>query len=167
MMQLPTNQIAKRGVLLALGLVLSYVESLIPFYFGIPGAKLGLTNLMVILALYAYGWKEALSLNLMRILLAGFLFGNFFGILYSLAGAGCSFVAMIIGRKVLKEPLFSMAGISVLGGIFHNIGQILVATVLISHFSFIYYLPFLLVTGAIAGYLIGRLGELIIRRGVL
>ena len=82
------------GVLLSFALILSYVESLIPFSIGIPGVKLGLANLAVVLVLYWYGWKEAILLNVMRVTLAGFLFGNLFMVTYSLAGAVCSFAAM-------------------------------------------------------------------------
>jgi len=163
-MRLQTKEIAKMGLLLAVGLVLSYIESMIPFYFGIPGAKLGLTNLMVLLVLYVYGWKWALALNVMRILLAGFMFGNLFGILYSLAGAGLSFLIMYL---LWKKQYFTMTGVSIAGGVFHNVGQIIVASLLISKFSFIYYLPFLLITGVIAGFLVGRLGQMIYDRGVL
>ena len=83
------KKVALLGVFLALALICSYIESLIPFYFGVPGMKLGLTNIVVVLLLYFYGTKEALAVSFMRILLAGFMFGNAFSILYSLAGGLC------------------------------------------------------------------------------
>lgn len=164
MMQWRTKRMTRLAFMLALGLLLSYIESLIPFYFGIPGAKLGLSNLMVLLILYTYGMKDALFVNIVRILTAGILFSNFFGILYSIAGALLSFLAMILVKKFTKAGITT---VSIAGGIFHNIGQIMVATVLISHFSFLYYLPFLLGTGIVAGFLIGRLADILLKRGIL
>ena len=140
------------GVFLAFALILSYVESLIPFYFGIPGAKLGLANLAVILVLYLYGVREALLLNVMRVLLSGFLFGNMFAILYGMAGALCSFLIMCILKKTKK---FSMVGVSIGGGVFHNIGQILIAVFVTETAGVFYYIPVLFIAGLITGFLIG------------
>lgn len=143
---------AHMGLFLASALILSYIESLIPFYFGIPGVKLGLANLAVLFALYRYGWREALLLNLMRILLAGFLFGNLFTIIYSLAGAITSFSVMCL----LKQPdSFSILGVSIAGGVSHNIGQILVAYFVTKTAGVAFYLPVLLIAGIITGLLIG------------
>lgn len=143
---------AYMGIFLATALILSYVESLIPFYFGIPGAKLGLANLAVLLALYRYGWKEALLLNIMRVLLAGFLFGSLFTILYSLAGAAASFAVMCILKRLGS---FSVVGISMAGGVSHNLGQILVAYLVTQTPGVAFYLPILLAAGLITGLLIG------------
>lgn len=142
------------SLFLTFALILSYVESLIPFYFGIPGVKLGLANLAVILVLYQYGWKEALLLNVMRVLLSGFLFGNLFMITYSLAGASSSFLIMCLMRKAKG---FSPIGVSMAGGVFHNIGQILVAYFVTKTAGVAFYLPVLLVAGLITGLLIGLL----------
>ncbi|NBI90448.1 Gx transporter family protein [Lachnospiraceae bacterium] len=143
---------AYMGLFLAAALILSYVESLIPFYFGIPGVKLGLANLAVLFALYRYGWKEALCLNIMRVLLAGFLFGNLFTITYSLAGAAASFTIMCALKKLGS---FSIMGISMAGAVSHNIGQILVAYFVTKTAGVVFYLPMLLVAGLITGLLIG------------
>ncbi len=151
---------AKMGLFLAFALILSYVESLIPFYFGVPGIKLGLANLAVILALYQYGWKEALLLNVMRVFLSGFLFGNLFMIMYSLAGALSSFFMMNL-LKGIKG--YSLAGVSMAGGVFHNIGQIVVAYFVTKTAGIIFYLPALLISGILTGLLIGLLAEEIIR----
>ena len=151
------------GILLALALICSYVESLIPFSFGIPGVKLGLTNLVIVMALYCIGTREAVLISVLRILVSGFLFGNLFSILYSLAGALLSFLVMwgLKKTKKLKCVTVSMAG-----GIFHNIGQILVAAAVVENFSVLYYVPILLVSGLITGLLIGILAqELVIRIG--
>lgn len=140
------------GFLLALSLILSYIESILPFSFGIPGIKLGLPNLVVILLLYVYGAKEAFTVNLLRILLSGFLFGNLYSILYALAGAFSSFCLMLFLRKV---KCFSIAGVSIGGGVFHNIGQILAAVFVVKTSAPAFYLPFLLIAGAVTGFLIG------------
>ena len=140
------------GFLLALSLILSYIESVLPFSVGIPGIKLGLPNLVVILLLYVYGAKEALTVNLLRILISGFLFGNLYSILYALAGAVCSFCLMFFLQKV---KWFSIAGVSIGGGVFHNIGQILVAILIVDTFAPAFYLPFLIIAGAVTGFLIG------------
>lgn len=148
------------GFLLALALILSYVESLIPFTFGIPGIKLGLPNLIVVLLLYsgrspAAGAREALLVNGLRIVLSGFLFGNLYAILYALAGAAFSFTVMVIARRC---RWFSMAGVSVLGSVFHNVGQIAVAMFVVETFAVVYYLPVLIVSGVVTGAVLGILG---------
>lgn len=140
------------GFFLALALILSYVESLIPFSFGIPGIKLGLPNLIVLLLLYRDGARQAALVNFLRILLSGFLFGSLYGILYALAGAVFSFGAMSAGKRA---QCFSAVGVSVLGGVFHNIGQILVAMMVVETFAVGYYLPFLIVAGTVSGAVLG------------
>lgn len=147
---------AYMGVFLAFALILSYVESLIPFYFGVPGAKLGLANLAVVLTLYVYGWREAFLLNILRVLLAGFMFGNLFMIIYSLAGAVFSFLTMCFLKKTQQ---FSMLGVSVGGGVMHNVGQILVAVFVTATPGVAFYLPALFLVGIITGTLIGILAQ--------
>lgn len=166
------------GLLLALALILSYVESLIPLSFGIPGIKLGLPNLIVLLLLYesmgnddadagehtrtrsvnvfSQGEREALLVNGLRVILSGFLFSNLYAILYALAGAVFSFAAMYAGRRMKR---FSIVGVSVLGGVFHNIGQLLAAMAVVETFAVAYYVPFLLVAGTVTGALIGLTGR--------
>lgn len=145
------------GFLLALALILAYVESLIPFSFGIPGIKLGLPNLIVLLLLYdtSKGAREAMLVNVLRIVLSGFLFSNLYAILYALSGAAFSFFAMLIGKKCGR---FSIIGVSVLGGVFHNIGQIIVAMLVVETFAVAYYAPFLIVAGTVTGALLGFAG---------
>ena len=147
---------AELGLLLAMALILSYVESLIPFSFGIPGIKLGLPNLIVLLLLYDGGRvREAFLLNVMRIVLSGFLFSNLYAILYALAGAAFSFFAMLVGRRT---KWFSMVGVSVLGGVLHNVGQLLVAMAVVETLAVAYYVPFLIVAGTVTGALLGFVG---------
>lgn len=154
----------KKLVTLALfvttALMLSYVESLIPFFFGVPGMKLGLANLAVVIALYFYGWREALVVNVLRIVLAGFLFGNLFSILFSLGGAWISFACMLAARKLG----LSLYGVSMAGGVFHNAGQLLIAAFLVRTAKIVWYAPFLLTAGLITGFLIGAMGKELLKR---
>lgn len=157
------NKVAYMGVFLALALICSYVESLIPISFGIPGVKLGLTNIVVVLMLYCIGAKEALAVSVCRIVLAGFLFGNLFSILYSLAGSLLSFLIMWAVKRTGKLGILP---VSVCGGIFHNIGQLAVAALVVENYNVFYYLPVLLLAGAATGLAIGVVAqELVIRIG--
>ena len=148
---------------MGLALVCSYVESLIPFYFGIPGVKLGLTNIVIVLMLYCVGAKEAFTISVLRVVLAGFLFGNMFSILYSLAGGILSFGVMYLLMRTKKLGLLP---ISICGGLFHNIGQLAVAAFVVENYRIVYYLPVLLIAGAVTGLLIGiAAGEIVLRIG--
>lgn len=147
-----TGKMTRTGLLLATALVLSYIETLIPFFFGIPGMKLGLPNLAVLLALLLDGWREALLINVLRIVLSGFLFGNLFSILFSLAGAAISFVVMML---LVKRKIFGIVGISIAGGVSHNIGQLLIAAFVVKTSGILYDAPPLMVAGSITGFFIG------------
>ena len=138
------NRAAVFGVFTALALIFSYVELLIPINFGIPGAKLGLANLVIVIVLYKTDWKEALLLSVVRIILAGFLFGNLFGILYSLAGGILSLAVMTLLKKT---GAFSVIGVSMAGGVSHNVGQLIIAMLVVETYAVGYYLPVLLITG--------------------
>lgn len=144
------------GLLLATALILSYVESLIPFFFGVPGMKLGLPNMAIVMALYMFGWKEAIVINVFRIVISGFLFGNMYGILFSLSGAVISFIAMLI---IKSTDRFSMTGTSIIGGVFHNIAQILVAAFVVKTSGIIYYMPVLIIAGVITGFINGTIAS--------
>jgi heptaprenyl diphosphate synthase len=149
------------GIFLALAMICSYIETLIPFNFGIPGVKLGLTNIVVVLMLYCVGAKESLMVSVVRIILVGILFGNLISILYSLSGGLLSFLVMALLKKTNRLGCIS---VSVAGGISHNIGQILVAAVIVSNFNVLFYIPVLLLAGVVTGVLIGILSqELIVR----
>lgn len=150
------NRITNLSFLLAIALMLGYVESLVPLYIGVPGAKLGLPNLAIILTLYLYGTKEALTINILRIILSGLLFGSLYSIIYSLAGGLLSLFSMIIFKKT---KMFSLSGISIIGGVSHNIGQIIIAMLVVRTFGIIYYLPFLLILGCVTGLIIGVLAN--------
>lgn len=152
MMKHNTHRLALMGLLTALGLIIGYIEFLIPIPLGIPGVKPGFANIVIVWALYSLGLWEALMINGMRIFLSGFLFGNFSMILYSLAGAAVSFLCMCLAKK---SGLFSMTGVSMIGGVMHNMGQLLVAMAVLETVSLVYYGPVLLAAGVITGLLIG------------
>lgn len=150
--------IAYLGVLLAFALILSYIESLIPFQFGIPGIKLGLTNLAVILCIYLIGYREALLLTLSKAVICGFLFGNLTMILYSLSGA---FFSCIIMMVMVKSDKFHLPSVSAAGGVMHNMGQVAVAYVTVKTYGILYYIPMLILSGLITGILIGIAASLV------
>lgn len=145
----------------ALALIFSYIEALIPFQFGIPGIKLGIANLVIIIALYDLGAKYAFIVNLVRILIAGLLFNGLFGAVYSLAGALVSFAVMILLKRT---DVFSVTGISMAGGVAHNLGQILVAAFLISNIKIFVYFPVLILSGVVSGAVIGIVAHLMLKK---
>ena len=154
-----TVRIAWFGVFTALALIFSYVETLIPFQIGIPGVKLGLANLIVVVALYKMGGKDAMLLSVTRIVLSGFIFASLFSILYSLAG-GLLSLAVILK----KRGSFSVFGVSMAGGVFHNVGQLIVAMLVVETFSVAYYVPVLLIAGVITGFIIGVVANEMLKR---
>lgn len=156
-----TTKITIRALLIALAMVLSYLESQIHFVGFVPGMKLGLTNLVVMVALYRMGEKEAVIINMIRILLVGITFGNTFSMAYSLAGGILSGLVMILLKKTGRVRIIT---VSVLGGIFHNVGQILVAMVIMETRAILYYLLVLWVTGIVAGIIVGIISAQIVQR---
>lgn len=149
------------AVLIALAMVFSFLETLIPPVFALPGMRLGITNVVVLTALYLMGWKSAVLINLVRVMLVALLFGNTVSFWFSLAGAVSSGLVMILLKKSGK---FGMAAVSVAGAVAHNIGQIAVAAVLLDGGAIFWYLIVLWFTGIISGFLIGLLGNEICRR---
>lgn len=155
------TKVAYLGVFTALALIFSYVETLIPIHLGVPGVKLGLANLIIVVALYKVSIKEAYILSIVRVVLSGFIFANLFSILYSLAGGILSLTVMTILKKREK---FSIVGISMAGGVFHNVGQLIMAAIVLESLSIIYYLPVLLVSGVLTGFIIGILSNEMLKR---
>ncbi|MEE0627773.1 MAG: Gx transporter family protein [Lachnospiraceae bacterium] len=155
------SKVAYFGVFTTLALIFSYVETLIPIQFGIPGVKLGLANLIIVIALYRMKLSEAYLLSIVRVLLAGFIFGNYFSIIYSLAGGLLSLTVMALLRK---KGGFSVIGVSIAGGVFHNIGQLIIASVIVETFSVMYYVPVLLIAGLVTGLLIGIASDGMLKR---
>ncbi len=160
-MKIKPRTIALMGICAAIAMVLSYVESLIPLSFAVPGIKLGLANIAVVFVLYKLGAKEAVLVSLIRILWMAILFGNFLTLAYSVAGAVLSLTAMILLKR---SERFSTVGVSVVGGILHNAGQILVAAIVMDTAQIAYYLPVLCVSGIAAGVAIGLVSALLIKR---
>lgn len=154
-------RVAYTGMLVALAFVLSYVEALIPISLGVPGVKMGLANLVVMVALYTLGARQAFVLSMVRIVLVGFTFGSLASMMYSLAGGLLSFAVMALCKKL---DLFSMKGVSILGGVFHNIGQILMAMIVVENAKLLYYLPVLLLSGIVAGIAIGIVASMVTNR---
>ena len=155
------NKVAVFGVFTSLALILSYVELLIPINFGIPGMKLGLANLLVVILLYKGCPRDALLLSVIRILLSGLIFGNMFSIFYSLGGGLLSLAVMVFLKKTGQ---FTVAGISIGGGASHNVGQLLVAMFVVQTYQVGYYLPVLLIAGVITGAVIGILSAEVLER---
>lgn len=142
------------AMLVALAMIFSYVEVLIPVNFGIPGIKLGIANLVTVAGLYFLRPGEVLLISAARIVLVSFLFGNGMSLIYSLAGGMLSFAAMLLLKKTKR---FSILGVSMAGGIFHNAGQLLVAAFVVKNIKLLYYFPVLLISGTLTGALIGML----------
>ncbi len=155
------KNIAWYGMLIALAFVLSYIEQCLPLDIGIPGVKLGLANLVTLVALYRMKPGDAAVILAVRILLCGLLFSNGFAIVYSMAGGIASLLVMLFVKKL---RVFSVVGVSVAGGIAHNFGQLLVAALVVENSRLLYYFPVLLAAGTICGALIGIAGGIFLRR---
>ena len=147
------------GLLTAIALILSYVETLISFQPGVPGIKIGLANLAVLICLYLFGWKEAMALTIVKAVVSSFLFGNLFMVIYSLAGAVVSAFTMILLKK---SNWFHIPVVSAAGGVMHNMGQLLVALFVVETYSVIYYMPVLILAGLFTGIVIGMAASLVL-----
>ena len=163
-MQLPNESPAAKRVALSalfasLALIFSYVEAILPAAPGIPGIKLGIANLVVIIAMYRLDSRYALTINLIRIFLAGFMFSGLYSAIYSLCGCILSFAVMLLLKK---SGAFSVIGVSMGGGVAHNIGQLCIAAILVSSPQIFYYLPVLIISGMVSGILIGWLGWILL-----
>lgn len=144
----------------ALALIFSYVEAIIPYSPGVPGIKLGIANIVTVIALYKFGPKDALAVSIIRIVIAGLLFNGLFGMLYSLAGGLISLAGMILLKKTDR---FSVVGVSMAAGVLHNFGQLLMASVLISDLRIFFYFPVLLFSGIAAGILVGIMAVYVLK----
>ena len=157
-----TKKVAFVGVCASLALLLSYVEFLLPPIFAaVPGIKIGLPNVVILYVLYSLGAKHAIAVSFIRIFISAILFGNAMTLAYSVAGAVLSLLVMIILKKIDN---FSAVGVSVAGGVSHNLGQILVAVLLLDTPQIGYYMIVLAVTGTVSGILVGLCGAILINR---
>ncbi len=147
--------------MLTLAMILSYLESLIIVPVAIPGIKTGLANLAVVFLIYRAGWKEALCVNLCRIVLSSLLFGSLPGFVFSVFGAALSFICMLMVKRLSfsSSLLTAMAG-----GVMHNLGQLIAAMLMFSQNVLGYYLPVLMITGLAAGALVGGLSEVLVKK---
>ena len=156
-----TQKLAKVGLLVAAAFVLSYIEAMLPLSFGVPGIKAGLSNIVVVFCLYEASFRETFGIALVRILLVGLTFGNLSMMMYSLAGGLLSLAVMALLKRCGR---FSIYGVSIAGGVCHNIGQIAVAVAVLQQGMLFYYLPFLLPAGCIAGGCVGFLAAVLVKR---
>lgn len=147
-----SKKISYCAMLVALAMIFSYVESMIPINFGIPGVKIGIANVVTVFGIYFLNSGSVFLIVFLRILLIGFMFGSGMSILYSLAGGMLSLIIMLFMKRA---GIFSVIGISIGGGIAHNVGQIAVAACVVQNLKLIYYLPVLLISGVITGWLVG------------
>ncbi|MBO5908569.1 MAG: Gx transporter family protein [Clostridia bacterium] len=156
-----TKKITMYGLFTAHAMIMSLIEILKPIPLPGTGIKVGCPNIIILFVLYRFGAKTAIAVSLVRVLLVSLLFGNFLGLAYSLAGAVLSLVVMILLKAT---DMFSTLGVSVVGGIFHNVGQIIVACVLMSTSEISYYMPVLIITGTAAGIVVGIASHLLIKK---
>ena len=156
-----TKTVALTGLLIALALVLSYLESLVPLSFAVPGIKLGLPNLVIVFALYRLRPATAAAISLLRVALVALLFGSALSLAYSAAGAVLSFAVML---SLKRSGRFGCTGVSVAGGVAHNLAQIAAAALLLETPSLAWYFPVLCLSGTVAGVVIGLLAALLVRR---
>ncbi len=159
--KLSTKQLVTISALVAVAMILSYVESMIPAFVAVPGVKVGLSNIATVFALYTLGWPYAIGISVVRVFLSSLLFGNFVGMIYSLSGAALALVSMILLKKL---DIFSTVGISVVGGVCHNIGQIIAACIVMETAAIAVYIIPLLFSGTIAGVVIGLIAGNLVER---
>jgi heptaprenyl diphosphate synthase len=156
-----TRKLTLISVLIAVAMILSYVESLIPAFVAVPGVKMGLSNIATVFALYTLGWPYAVCVSLVRVLLSSLLFGNFVSLIYSISGAALALLAMILLKKL---NLFSSVGVSVCGGVMHNAGQIIAACIVMEDAAISLYLIPLIISGTLSGILIGLVSGILVER---
>lgn len=149
------------GLLLALAVICGYIEALIPVPVPVPGMKLGLANLVIAAVLYLYGPVEAITVSLLRVLIIGFFFGNMFSIVYGMSGAAASLISMALLKRTRA---FGIIGVSALGGVVHNVAQVIAAVLILQGFPWRWYLPVLMLAGLAAGILVGLADRIVLPR---
>lgn len=159
--KLSTKQMVTLSALVAVAMILSYVESMIPAFVAVPGVKMGLSNIATVFALYSLGWPYAICVSVVRVLLSSLLFGNFVSLIYSLSGAALALALMILLKKLDR---FSTVGVSVAGGVGHNAGQIIAACIVMENAAISLYIIPLIISGTISGVLIGLVAGNLVER---
>lgn len=156
-----TRRITRMGLLVALSLILSYVETILPSFFSIPGIKMGLANIAIVFALYSLPFLDTLFISVLRVFISSLLFGSVLSLIYSLSGAILSLVVMALMKK---SKVFSHSIVSIVGACVHNMAQIAVAIYVVGSFYIAYYIPFLLLSGIVTGFIIGLLTSTVLVR---
>lgn len=154
-----TKRISYIGILTSMALILSYFERLIPPPVPIAGVKLGLANIIILIALYILSYEDSFIILLLKVFCVSFLFSGITGLLFGLSGGILSYVSMVIFKK---SNLFSIVGVSIIGGVMFNVGQIFVSVLLVSNISMFYYLPVLIIFGLISGFLTGIIAHYVV-----
>ena len=161
MKKLDTKKLVTLSALIAVAMILSYVESLVPAFVAVPGVKMGLSNIATVFAIYTLGWPYAIIVSVIRVLLSALLFGNFVSLIYSLSGAA---LALLVMKLLKKFNLFSTVGVSVAGGVCHNAGQIIAACIVMENAAISLYILPLIISGTIAGVVIGTVAGILVNR---
>ena len=159
--KLTTKQLVTLSALIAVAMILSYIESMIPAFVAVPGVKMGLSNIATVFALYALGCQYAICVSVVRVFLSALLFGNFVSLIYSLSGAALALALMILLKKL---DSFSSVGVSVAGGVGHNAGQIIAACIVMENAAISLYIIPLIISGTISGIVIGLVAGNLVER---
>ena len=158
---LDTKKMVTISSLIAVAMILSYIESLVPAFVAVPGVKMGLSNIATVFALYTLGWPYAICVSAVRVFLSALLFGNFVSLIYSISGAALALLGMILLKKT---KIFSSIGISVAGGVLHNAGQIIAACIVMENAAISLYIIPLIISGTLAGVVIGIVAGMLVER---
>ena len=158
---LDTKKMVTISSLIAIAMILSYIEHLVPAFVAVPGVKMGLSNIATVFALYTLGWPFAICVSFVRVLLSALLFGNLFSLIYSLSGAALALAVMILLKRIDK---FSTVGVSVVGGVMHNVGQIIAACIVMNNAAISLYVVPLVISGTVAGVVIGVISAILVER---
>ena len=160
-MKIDTRKMTLLSAIIAVAMILSYVESLIPAFVAIPGVKMGFSNIATVFTLYTLGWPYAICVSVVRVLLSTLLFGNAAALIYSLFGAALALISMIL---VHRTNIFSAIGVSVVGALAHNAGQILAVCLVMNNSALAYYIFPLIISGTISGIIIGVIAGMLTER---
>ena len=160
-MKLDTKKITTLSLLISVAMILSYIESLVPAFVAVPGVKLGLSNIATVFALYTLGFPAAIAVSLVRVCLSSLLFGNIPSLIFSLSGAALALLSMV---PLSRMNIFSTVGVSVVGAVCHNVGQVIAAAIVMKTLGVTYYIIPLLLSGTIAGVVIGIVSGILVER---